>query len=481
MMTVRWLVFAFLYALSFFAVLAPAPPKPILPLLEEMISLLERGGACEQIHRLARAIAGETHGGPVEVLELSYLGGGSMFERNLHSWASKKLFSRFVPQPYKFKLNKKGYDEPQDHYCILPHELFSSLYSCDARELFHALFTGGDENLQAWWDRASEVDDSWYQQHPVIRSQPDPLRRVPVGIHGDDAGMRGSESILVVTWGSVVKKGPTLDTRLLFSMLKQREIEKDVTMDQFYNVLRWSFEHLASGKFPTRDHNGIPFSEDYDIRRFRQRDKWLAGGYVGAWAEMRGDWKWLRETLHLQNHYGANYLCHLCRAHRHITRLLFTNFDSDAAYTRTTVTSEDWWWYYANAILVCPLIMIPGFNIFHVLIDALHSLELGLHQHMSASIMWQLTDEPGYLVGASRQERFDDAYKKYKDWCVGGSVLVGSVCVLVAGGCSQALCFALSFTLCLVSCFKRRCVPFCMHPETTDNTDHTETHAAQQT
>ena len=241
-------------------VYSPGLKKPFLPLLDELLSLLESGGAADRVHRLSHAIASATHGGPVEVLELAHLGGGNNFERNLHRWAKKKQFSRFLPEPYKFKLKKKGFDELQDHYCILPHELFASLYSAGASELFDHLFTGGEQNLLDWWRDAGEVGDSWIRQHPVVHNTPDPARRIPFGIHGDDAGMRGSESILVVTWGSVAIRGATLDTRLLFSMLKLREVEKDVTMDQFYEVLRWSLTALSTGRFPEADHLNRPFT-----------------------------------------------------------------------------------------------------------------------------------------------------------------------------------------------------------------------------
>ena len=72
------------------------------------------------------------------------------------------------------------------------------------------------------------------------------------------------EGILVVTWGSVAQRGSTLDTRLLFSMIKVRQTVKDVTLEQFYEVLKWSLECLADGHHPYKDHLGVPFSNDYD-------------------------------------------------------------------------------------------------------------------------------------------------------------------------------------------------------------------------
>jgi len=50
-------------------------------------------------------------------------------------------------------------------------------------------------------------------RHPVIDLEPDPCKRIPIGIHGDDAGAQGDEIVLVVTWGSTAVSLPTLVRR----------------------------------------------------------------------------------------------------------------------------------------------------------------------------------------------------------------------------------------------------------------------------
>ena len=106
----------------------------------------------------------------------------------------------------------------------------------------------------------------------------------------------GQESVLVISWGSVVFKGSTVDTRLLFSAILTRHIE-DATVDTLYSVLQWSFEALATGRFPAKDHEGKYFSDSHHPDRFAKAGRSLAGGLVGAWAEMRGDWKYLKDLI----------------------------------------------------------------------------------------------------------------------------------------------------------------------------------------
>ena len=68
------------------------------------------------------------------------------------------------------------------------------------RDLFHELF-GTDDSLRQWWGGARSVGGLWYENHLVIASEPDATKRIPYGIHGDDAGMHGSSQTLCVTWG----------------------------------------------------------------------------------------------------------------------------------------------------------------------------------------------------------------------------------------------------------------------------------------
>jgi hypothetical protein len=37
-------------------------------------------------------------------------------------------------------------------------------------------------------------------------------------MHGDDAGVQGQGQVTTLTWGSLVAKLPTLDSRIIFTM-----------------------------------------------------------------------------------------------------------------------------------------------------------------------------------------------------------------------------------------------------------------------
>ena len=120
------------------------------------------------------------------------------------------------------------------HYAMLPHEMLHAVYE-KSNELFQELFTGGQDNLRNWWSQAEAGGGTWASGHPVLALEPDPCKRIhlvnvknkitniccrkkriPFGVHGDDAGAQGEETVLVVTWGSVAVELPTMVLRAGF-------------------------------------------------------------------------------------------------------------------------------------------------------------------------------------------------------------------------------------------------------------------------
>ena len=119
--------------------------------------------------------------------------GDEHFERSLHRWTGRQSWSKWMPQPFEFKVPK---DTPRgvrelSHFAILPHELFSALYY-HSFDLFTLLFTGPEGNLEDWWREAEVEGADWQRRHPVVLAQSDSSKRVPFGLHGDDAGAQGA-------------------------------------------------------------------------------------------------------------------------------------------------------------------------------------------------------------------------------------------------------------------------------------------------
>ena len=177
-------------------------------------------GTCKKATELARAALKPPTAALKELAGMSI----DNAERSLHNWAKRQAWRRLLPREYDFPIiyanagNYKTEDEVRFHSALLPHETFASVHGA-APDLFEYLMTGGLDNLKQWWTDAKAADENWYNGHPVVASVPDDGKRVPLGIHGDDAGMAGLESVLCITWGSTAgAQCSTLDTRFAFTM-----------------------------------------------------------------------------------------------------------------------------------------------------------------------------------------------------------------------------------------------------------------------
>ena len=126
------------------------------------------------------------------------------------------------------------------------------------------------------WDGAATANDYWFRAHPVIPAV-GPLLRIPIGLHGDDAGAHGQEQVFTFTWGSLAAALPTLDSRIIFTMMKVSSMAES-TMPSLLAVLSWSLAALSSGFFPRVDHMGRAFGPDHHPKRAALAGKSLAGG-----------------------------------------------------------------------------------------------------------------------------------------------------------------------------------------------------------
>ena len=113
----------------------------------------------------------------------------------------------------------------------------------------------------------------------------------------------------------------------------------------FYQVYVWSLQWAGLGVYADRDHLGKLFSATHHPARWKVAGERICGEYVAAFSELRGDWKWQKEALHLREHYNVNRMCHYCRAHKRIRRLIYTQFSRSSRLRQTRYTwrqIRDW-------------------------------------------------------------------------------------------------------------------------------------------
>lgn len=385
----------------------------------ELLCLPATGGSVRQMQRLAARISAACTGVPPHVVELGKLPCDSHRERDMHRWANRQAWRDLLPKPYTFKMPHTPNmmrETEVDYFALLPHEVFANLSKYP--ELLNELLLGKPGDLEKFWHETAKT--TWFQRHPLEDLKANPNNYIPIGVHGDDAGVYNQQNnVLVLTWGSVVQELLTLDSRILFTAVMLNTAVPGKTTEVLYKVFAWSLNCLASGVFPSEDHNGKAFSTDYHPDRHALRGHPLnQSGLRGVWSELRGDWKWQAECLHLDQHYNKNYVCHLCRAHCKIERLWYTQFNR-AAHTRKTLVRwsqfRDW---YADRYERPELFKIIGFDVWRCWCDAMHCLDLGVYESVAGSCLVELVEEK---VWGTVDE--DDAYKlaheEYKGWCRG--------------------------------------------------------------
>ncbi len=358
--------------------------------------------------------------------ELAKCVGGNA-ERNLHRWCAKQSWMAPLPELYRFPMKKTGasaQDDPVDteHACLLPHEVFASLAAASPF-LFHHLM-GTPERLLDFWrneKRAAEAHPAtcgeWFNKAQVLLGASAQWGCVsPIGIHGDDAGMQGEETVTILTWGCVAVDLPTFDSRICFSMLKHNECVPGLSLDMLFEVLVWSLGALAQGKHPSRDHTGKAFGPNHHPNRHK-----LAGlplsteRRLGLWCEMRGDWKFLKESLHLDRHYGTTQCCHLCSASKKGGNLSYHDFSRDGPCRQTLTTTAE---FGASAQeKPTPLLKLPAFSIHRVFFDIMHTLDLGVLQSAVPCALKELTAHRGVFIGSDVSARVREASALYRAWC----------------------------------------------------------------
>ncbi len=247
----------------------------------------------------------------------------------------------------------------------------------------------------------------------------EPTLIVPIGIRGDDAGVAAGEKVLVLTWGSLTCHGGPRDSRITFSMVKGSEATRGANVqEELYKVLVWSFQRLAAGKYPAEDHTGQPFNAQLRRELAGHALYTLQGHTVGGrFAEMRSDWKFLKESLRLEQHYGRNNVRHRCAAQKRPGVLHYANFGQDAALRSTRRSHERWAAHQRSRPWCSPLLALPGFNFELVFFDIMHTLDLGVLQVAVPSALYEVTRDQALFAGSTIEARLLTATRQYHDWC----------------------------------------------------------------
>ena len=361
-----------------------------------------------------------------QVEQLAKIGGRGKHPGNMHrdlvlitgmpnvlSDATSKVSVRLALQGK----NKASTEVPLD--IILPHKLFAALYH-NLPNAFESSILGGEEaNIARFWNAM--------QSHPIVTSRPQlrnrlDLRKViPIFIHGDGVQYMqikraGSKSLEVLSWASLLAKGPTrVSSFLMFCIVKSAVKDWGLfqTWGKVWQVLCWSLKALSSGLWPLKDWDNKEF--DPSSLDYAKKGTPLANGFAAVVFVLRSDLEFLASHFGL-NSPSSNSPCALCRADRSLDGSPWTDCRLSAAWRSTCWSPTEWAAEHPNPHL---FFQMEGSGIDLVFPDLMHSKHLGTDQLVIGSAITFLIKHylPG-TVGANLETVWSFMQKWFKeaDW-----------------------------------------------------------------
>lgn len=277
---------------------------------------------------------------------------------------------------------------------LLPHEMFAAIFKAGPARWQRTL--GEDTAIQQFW--AHMVDHSrWASSHPHRDSF---QYCVPVGFYGDSAKVTKEDSLLTLTWNSIVTSHlrPSVESRLVICAIPTTWL---VNLDEVTAAVVWSMGAMMDGFYPNTDHLGRPFPP----RSTRQACAGLplAGGYTGCLCEFRGDWEWMAKALGTPSA-GSGQPCWFCLA-AHEGPLTWTDFRPEAPWRQTSRQ---------HLRRQTPLTKL-GFHLDMVRPDIMHTVCLGVSMWTNAALLLLLADKGRFGAG-SVDTRLRTAWKRFKEW-----------------------------------------------------------------
>lgn len=324
------------------------------------------GERAESLFRDARA-ASTKH-----VSDLVGAGIEKVHKGNAHRDLLRKLKKTAVGWPPLYYANIRTFDTKCQKEVTsklpfyLPHELLASMLATN--DLHVLLETKGlNHNVRTHLERAE-----------VCSQQ----RFVPLGLWGDGVPCNWdrTESLECFSLSLPGCSGADANIRFPLAAINKKHCIKHKTFDDVLAVLTWSLQICALGTYPTKNHVDEPFA---DKKRLGWAGKPL--GFRAMLAEVRGDWKFYKDTFRLPGWQEKRGCCWKCE----VTPDGIRDPSSTAAWRSTRI---DQWTFHRRmqegTAGLSPLLSTPFFHPDIFQIDWLHTADLGVTANFLGNLFW---------------------------------------------------------------------------------------------
>ena len=277
---------------------------------------------------------------------------------------------------------------------LLPHEVAQALHNNN--KLTHAKTTKATCPKGVWKHLREAAN--------VLGSSIGDLHAF--GIHGDGTPCGAKESVEQLSWSLPCWEGEGFAPRfLIFSVLKEFVVKTE-TWNAVFEVIAWSFKCLFAKCWPEKRHDGTAFCST-DVNRSK-----LSGpmSVQGVLCQARGDWKFFKEVFNFPAWNNKSSMCWMCSADRDTMK----DFSSAASWRSQRNGPNDLLrTLRAAGVRPCPLFSIPLFHPGLVLVDWLHTMDLGVAADMLGNFFQEMLS---FMPGNNKKERVKHLWHLMQRW-----------------------------------------------------------------
>jgi hypothetical protein len=288
--------------------------------------------------------------------------------------------------------------EDTDFPFLLPHEVLHHLLKANGRQRMSEFCINPD------------VDDplSAIVKEVAHKLNLPAANIIPIGLHGDGApfATKMKDSLEQFSWNLCAQ--PT-SSRFVFTAIAKSNAGTG-TMDSILDIFAWSMQCFVTGVFPSKRHDGQPFSKQENWRA-KMAGKPL--GVCGVLVQIRGDWAFYKSTFNLPS-WSSELMCWLCGATKSKGSIFdYRQCGQDAAWRSKRYRAGEFVTLLRNAGQLSSIFKCPGLSLKHFMIDWLHAVDLGVSQLALGNTFNEIIE---LFPGRARSDRVTSFFQEMKAW-----------------------------------------------------------------
>lgn len=303
-----------------------------------------------------------------------------------------------VPELYYFKCRVKNKDTGQTEVvnmpCLPPHE-----------------------NLIAILEKATPEQKAKWLRHPTRQADVDSFCAefgtdanitYPIGLHGDGVPFKAkmADSIEQFSWSFA--SDPS-SPRILFCVVPKSFCAGRDTYEDILAAFAASLKVSATGQHATQRLDGEPWQKPSDVQRSKQKGPLP---YVACLIELRGDWAYYNQVFGFPS-WASTRMCWKCGATQH-GHCSFRDTGPDACWRTLRQTCDEFLQHQlATGVANSVIFTAPGVKISYVVIDWLHTMDLGLCQTILGNTMFECL---AFLEGNTQAAKAATLWGKVKEY-----------------------------------------------------------------